>query len=121
MGKRLKPEETLHRAVVTWLRLQYPKLLFFHVPNANSGPVQWRVKLKQLGVATGCPDLVFVLPGGRTGFVELKSPGSYPSDAQLAFGSAARGSGARWACCRSLEAVQVLMHLWVPLGAGKRT
>lgn len=111
--KRREPEYDLQRAVVVWLRLQYPKVLFWHVPNANNGPVQWRKKLADLGVRPGVPDLHLLLPDGRYAMIELKARRGKLSEAQLDFIIEADKRGVLTAICRSLDDVRGTMASWM--------
>lgn len=59
--KRDQPEQRLLIEVAAELRRQ--RLLFTHVVNEGKLPVQYRVKLKKMGVSPGVPDLlVFTAP-----------------------------------------------------------
>lgn len=82
-----RSEYDIHVATVDYLHALGPKLKshFFHVPNEGRHTVKYRVKLKRLGVKAGVPDLLFVLPGGRLGCVELKSDKGRQSKAQKEF------------------------------------
>lgn len=51
-----------------------PGVIAHHSPNEGIGPVQWRVKLKSLGVLPGFADWIFICPRQRTFFLELKRP-----------------------------------------------
>ena len=110
---RAQPEAALQKSVAIMLRLKYPKLLWFHVPNSSIGPVQWRKKLADMWVRAGVPDLVFIFPGGHIGLIELKAPkGGTLSDAQKGFRDAAVARGALWAVCRTLGEVDRLVGAW---------
>jgi hypothetical protein len=69
-------EQKLQVAIVKLLHVleNQGRLRFFHVPNGGSRHVVEAVNLKKQGVRKGVPDLVIVLPNGRTLFWELKSP-----------------------------------------------
>jgi hypothetical protein len=45
-----------HIRFARWLDAK--RLLWCHVPNESSGPVQWRVKRKRMGVRPGVPDFL---------------------------------------------------------------
>lgn len=72
-------EETFQEAVAKYMALQYPRILFFHVPNGGKRDVVTAVKLKRQGVRRGIPDCIIEAP--RRGFhglrVELKVNGNY--------------------------------------------
>ena len=69
-----------------WNMTKYPELaLMFHIPNESNVPVQYRVKLKKMGLKSGVPDIC--LPVARSGYhalyIEMKrTKGSTTSDAQ---------------------------------------
>jgi hypothetical protein len=65
--KILKPEERIHMRAVAAMRASGHDC-FFHCPNESRVPVQYRRKLKALGVSPGVPDLIVVADltfGGR--------------------------------------------------------
>lgn len=75
-----RPEETLHRACVAYLRASLPKpWIVWHTPNGGGRSKAEAGILKALGVLAGMPDL-FVM-GPRTGWtlphliaIEFKAP-----------------------------------------------
>lgn len=111
LKSRITPEHALHMAVVEWLRVQHPRLLFWTTDqtamNARHGAT-----LKRKGVRAGVPDLSFILPGGRAAFIELKTAKGRQSDAQEDFEAHARSAGALYAVCRSLPEVQGVLAAW---------
>jgi len=78
MVKRELLEKDHQKAVIQWMNLAYPALIFFHVPNEGKFPVQYRVQLKKMGLLAGVPDLFIAKSShfdGRTYhglFVEMK-------------------------------------------------
>lgn len=53
-----------------WNMTKYPELaLMFHIPNESNVPVQYRVKLKKMGLKSGVPDIC--LPVARGGYHAL--------------------------------------------------
>ena len=78
MAKQKQKEEEIHQVAFTrWFRLQYPKykdLMTLGSFGENVG--SWRMgRLKQMGLTTGYPDLVFYIPRSlKHGlFIEMKS------------------------------------------------
>lgn len=70
------PEEREQYKVVQYMALQYPHVLFIHVPNENKGKPAWYQKLAALGVKSGVCDLLFfhpVLPYHGLA-IEMKTP-----------------------------------------------
>ncbi|MCZ6748793.1 MAG: VRR-NUC domain-containing protein [SAR324 cluster bacterium] len=110
-GGRARPGEMLRRTVVQWLEYTKPDGEWFHLPDA--GPpagVEGRA-VNAPGVKARVADLVFVLPGGRVGFIELGS-GDRPSAARRAFSERVRGLGARYAEAHSIEEVARILRTW---------
>lgn len=114
--KRQQPEAALQKSVAVWLRLQYPKLLWWHVPNGGDLPVQRKRALADMGVRPGVPDIAMVLDDGRAAFIELKSGRGRVSFEQQAFADAATVRGALWHVCWSLDEVRDIMRVWTRQG-----
>lgn len=101
------PESALQQACVELLQIYeaQDRLTFFHVPNgarlANASRQGGR--MKKLGVRPGVPDLVIVLPGGRTAWVELKSDRGRLSDYQQAWGQTLLALGHHWCIIRDVD------------------
>lgn len=106
------PEDILQMQIARFLKVAAPDLLWWHCPNGGRRhPVEAR-KLKDMGVRPGVPDLCFVLPGGLSGFIELKAGKNALEPSQKAFGEAVVATGAAYAVCRSLEAVETTLRSW---------
>ena len=71
-------------------------------------------KGKALGVLPGVADLVFVLKGGRVGFIELKAPKGRATltHTQIDFGLNVTELGAFYDTARSIENVQRTLKSW---------
>jgi hypothetical protein len=91
-----------------------PDVIMFHVPNGEERDKRVAAKLKAMGVLPGVSDLVFLWKHideseGKTRkylrvlFLELKLPGKTATDQQIAFGLAARVTGANYAVARSID------------------
>lgn len=80
-----RPEQQLQHSCVEFMRYQYPKELFIHVPN---GGYRSRVEakiLKSLGVTPGFPDL-FLFRSNKRYYglaIELKAPGGKLTENQF--------------------------------------
>lgn len=62
-----RPEESLHRACVSYLRASLPKPWFCaHVPNGGGRSKAEAGILKAMGVLAGMPDLLIFGPGDHT-------------------------------------------------------
>lgn len=79
-------EDSLQIACVHWFKIQYPKLILFHIPNGGSRSVRINPKtgkkyspeaqrFKRMGMLNGVPDLFLSEPfGGFHGlYIEMKS------------------------------------------------
>ena len=86
MSKR--DEQALQIACVTWFDLQYAAQSnrlyqnYNNPPSARIGGI-----LKAMGMRRGVADLSYLLPDGRTCFIELKTDKGKQSDTQKAFQS----------------------------------
>ena len=100
-------EDDLHKSIVDYLRLR--NVLFFHVPNANRAPVQWRAKLKALGALAGVSDLVLVF-SNEVVFCEIKTSTGRQSSAQEDFRDAVVERGHRYVVVRSIEDVETTLN-----------
>ena len=108
-----RPEEDLQRAVVQFLKVACPTALWFAVPNQRGTRKRWENEmLVAMGVRAGVPDLVFVLPGGRVGFIELKAPKGRMEASQLIFAEEALALGTLHLVCRSVAEVQGALAAW---------
>ena len=87
----MKPEEEIHRRTVAELRRFFLReraldpAPLFHCPNESKVPVQYRTKLKALGLSSGVPDLIILHPtraGAPGAALEIKAPRGRASSAQ---------------------------------------
>ena len=83
-GINLKPlkEDQIQIALVQFLNM-HPHILFCHVANEGDFPVQYRVKLKRMGLYKGWFDITIILP--KLCFIELKTKKGRLSEAQKDF------------------------------------
>lgn len=81
----MNKEDALQIEVINYLRYQYPKALFFHVPNGGKRNVIEAVKFKRMGVLSGVPDILILnnnFPYSGLA-IELKIKPNKPSKNQL--------------------------------------
>lgn len=112
---RVQHEREMTIALAEWLRLMTDtgrlRCRWTHVANERRDRVEailaWR-----MGVSSGVPDLVFFLPGGQGGAIELKAEGGRLSEAQREWRDALRELGWKWALCESIEEVEVILREW---------
>lgn len=117
---RANLEHKFQVRLVKDVRAVNPRALFFAVPNSGYRHIYAATKFKAEGVVSGTPDLVFILEGGRTGFLELKAPKGSLSDNQKAFRDRAVTAGAFWEFAKSFDEAWGVLAGWgvVPSGAG---
>ena len=106
-------EDDLQRYVVQLLRLCAVRgLVWFAVPNGEARSKVTGARLKALGVRPGVADFAMTLPGGRSAYLELKSPTGRPSPEQRVFRSEVENAGALYAIARTPEQVQEILGAW---------
>lgn len=112
-----RPEEILQQAVVRFLTVSCPSVVFYHVPNQRGTRKGWEQGLlTSMGLTPGVADLCLVLPGGRAAFIELKAPKGTQTPDQTTFETRVLDLGAPYAVCRSVDDVQETLLRWcVPL------
>ncbi len=108
---RARRGETLRRTVAQWLEYTKPDCAWFNVPEAGPTAGTGARAINAPGVEAGVADLVFVLPGGRVGFIDLGTEGR-PGAARRAFSERVRGLGARYAEAHSIEEVARILRTW---------
>lgn len=107
-----RPEDVLQRAVLDYIRVVLPHAVVFHVPNGGYRNAIEGARLKRLGVMAGVADLVLLAGQGRVFFLELKAPKGRTTEAQEAFGEAARALGCGWALIRSIDDLALAFKAW---------
>jgi hypothetical protein len=90
-------------AIVEWCRWVAPEIIVFHVANGGYRSKPEAARLKWMGVLPGVPDLVLVLPKGRTAFWEVKTPTTTLTPDQARFIDRLTVLGHSWGIVRSIE------------------
>ena len=119
-----RTEDDLQAGCVTWLRAQYPKLLWYHAKNEGNRASLVRKsngksyspdgsRNKRMGVLAGTPDLCIVkaryfISAGDVDchhglYVELKAPDGRQSPAQKDFQTRCEHEGYKYVICRSFD------------------
>lgn len=112
-----RPEQALQQQVCRYIDAAYPGLTYFHPANGGARSVVEGAIFKTMGVKAGVPDLVFVIPTGRVGFIELKAGKGKLTESQEAFRDKVRESGAWWSEARSVAEVAEILEKWLlPFG-----
>lgn len=103
-------ESQIQIALVARLRLlARPDCVWFHVPNGGLRNKREAARFRAMGVLPGVPDLVFIMPGPRVLFLELKRRRGKPSAEQAALAERLRALGCAWECADGVdEAVKLI-------------
>jgi len=117
-SKKLSPkrgnlETKLQIAVVNYIRMAFPDVLCFAVPNGGKRSMIEAAMLKKMGVLAGVSDLLLFWNGGY-GAIELKRPDktAYMSDSQVGFAEQWQARGGKFALCNSLDGVEAALKSW---------
>ena len=117
----LRSEDTEQIAVINWAQWnmqRYPELeLLHHVPNGGSRNKAEAVKLKQMGVKAGVPDLHLPVPkAGFCGlYIEMKYGSGRIQDTQKEFMRAAAARGNYCVVCYGAEAAVKVLEDYLKL------
>ena len=108
-------ESQLQQACIKWLRLQYPKVVAFAIPNGGKRNAREAARMKSEGVLAGVPDLFIAAPRGvHAGlFIELKAGKGRMSEAQTIMRDRLNDAGYCTALCRTLEEFQSTVKWYV--------
>lgn len=111
--RRRNPEEIIHRAIVQYLMICLPRnIVWMHIPNGGKRTKAEAGIFKALGVKAGTPDLVFILPGGRAAFAEIKGPNGRLSPTQKAFKEDVEELGCPWVEVKSIDDMKAALQAW---------
>jgi len=105
-------EDTIHAAIVQYLRVCMPDCLVFHPPNGGLRGKREASKLKWLGVLPGMPDIVILRPSGRFCLMEVKGPKGVLSEAQQAVRWHCERFEMPWALVRSIDEAREALIGW---------
>jgi len=130
-------EDALQISCITWLRIQYPDLLAFHVPNGGKRSKAEAGRFKAMGVLAGVPDVLIIsarqitistrpnpLGGGHKTYsqyftslaIELKTKGGTVSPNQKAAQEAFKLAGWKVATAYSLDQFQDTVNNYLSNG-----
>jgi hypothetical protein len=105
-------EDRLQVQVADYLRLQYPKVLWFHVPNGGNRNAREGARFKRMGVLPGVADILIFHPGRMNNFdigkynglcVELKIKPNKQADSQKEFQNKISQVGWRYELCYTFD------------------
>ena len=113
--KALRVKETpLHIQMATFMRAALPAPVFvFHTPNGENRALNVARKLKAMGVVPGVADVALLLPNGRIGWIEVKTPDGVASADQIAFRQSCMALGHPYVVVRSLPELAEVLERWL--------
>lgn len=116
MSFKARRDNTEHRIQAELIDYLYiagrRDLHWFAIPNGGHRHIRQGEALKAEGVRRGTPDLCFMLPNGRVGWLEMKAPKGSLSKEQKAFRDLAQTLGHHWAMARSVDEAIVELSKW---------
>ena len=121
MKYAIRSEDTEQINVIAWARWNerlHPELrMLYHIPNGGSRNKAEAVKLKQMGVLAGVPDLHLPVPKGIYNglYIEMKYADRRIEKAQREFLKAAAGHGYYCAVCYGTEEAINILHEYISL------
>ena len=103
-------EDQLHASIFQWHWNNYPSQrgLLFHVNNKARNAIEGN-KFKAMGVIAGVSDLIYLKPGGKPIFIELKTDAGIQSHEQKKWEIVVTNAGYEYIICRSLEDFKFLL------------
>ena len=84
----------------------------FAVPNAARRSPALAARMNAEGLRAGVADLCVMMPGGRTGWLELKQARGRQSDAQRVFQALCERFGHAYALARDLDEAIAVLKSW---------
>jgi hypothetical protein len=109
-----RPKEiVLHMAVAKMLRDHaLPSWQWCHIPSGEARDIRTAVKLKQMGVRRGWPDLVLISPAGLLHCLELKRAGETLTVDQEAFQTWSIKNGVPYVVAYTIDEALVALDVW---------
>lgn len=107
-----RPEQAIQRAIVGFIRMQYPRAIVFHIPNGGWRSEREAWQLKKIGTTAGVYDLCVLWAAGKVGFLEVKSDKGRLSQSQNEFRENLDACGIPNACVKSVFEAQAALKTW---------
>lgn len=106
-------EHNTQVACCNWFRYNFSRRgwKFVAIPNGGARSAITGSYLKDEGATAGAPDVVLILDGGRTVWVEFKTPKGRVSPSQIAFGNDLKALGHSSWIVRSFDDFRNLVEL----------
>jgi hypothetical protein len=105
-------ESDLQTAIVQALTYAFPQAYVFHPANGGKRNKFEAANLKRQGVRAGVADLCVMLPGGKVGFIEIKTERGRLSPLQRAFADLCKSHGFPHCIARSIDDAITAVRAW---------
>ena len=105
-GRRKSTEREIQSSIVKWARLVAPDARTIHVPMNQTTEIAGAL-MNAAGAVKGVPDLIVIAPGGKTLFMEVKTPEGRLSPDQKKFAGDLQSMGHQYALVRSIDDARV--------------
>jgi hypothetical protein len=93
-----------------WNNIPHERKRLFHVNQKAKNAIEGN-KMKAMGVIAGVSDMIYLLPGGKMIFIEMKTETGVQSKEQKEFQSMVTGLGFDYFICRSFEEFKkIILH-----------
>jgi hypothetical protein len=89
-----------------------PEVYWFAIPNAGRRSLRMGAHMKHEGLRSGVADLCFMLPSGRSAWLELKKPGSYQTVEQKGFQARCARLEHPYAVAKTLDQAIEILKSW---------
>lgn len=105
-------EQDIQRAIISYIHAVAPNVFLYGIPNSARRKKGARASNAVPGLLCGVPDLGLILPGGRAGFIEVKTAAGRLSEDQKERSMEICACGGQWALARSVEDVREAFMMW---------
>lgn len=104
----MKEEAELQKSLVNWFRCNFPDYIIFSVP--NEAAYRNSARFHATGMLNGAPDLVCLLPYGKTLFLEVKTSTGKQSTPQKVFEFSAKNLEHQYYIIRDLQDLKSVLQ-----------
>jgi hypothetical protein len=108
----MREEDQIQRAIIDYIRAAAPSVFVYAIPNAAVRQRDRGAGNAVAGLLCGVPDLGLILPGGRAGFIEVKSRNGRLSYGQQERSIEITACGGQWWLARSIDDVREALDAW---------
>ena len=108
-------ESQIQQACISWVRLEYPRLIVYAIPNGGKRDAVTGAILKAEGVLAGVAD-IFVAKANKYHhglYIEMKAPKGKQVSSQRAFERAVSLEGYQYSLCRSFDDFRAVIKTYL--------